>query len=51
MLKLWELTVAQDRTLSWHSVMSRAFREMVRLDTLPFGMLWWDYVPGPQEAN
>ena len=51
MLKLHEVTLPQDRTLTWHSVMTIFYRERAQLDTLPFGMLWWDYVPGPQEDN
>lgn len=43
MLKLHEVTVPQDRTLTWHSVMATFYRELVRIDTLPFGMLWWDW--------
>jgi hypothetical protein len=42
-MSLVEVTVPQDRTLTWHSVMATFYRERVQIDTLPFGMEWWHW--------
>jgi hypothetical protein len=44
MLTLHEVTVPQDRTLTWHSVMVTAYRERAQIDTLPFGFAWLDWL-------
>ena len=51
MLTLYQDTVPQDRALTWHSAAVRDYREMARLDVLPFGPMWWGYAPQMPEVN